>query len=381
MTAARFTWRSPRAVQHQSKSARVGWKRWVVVEPAPNSFVPPKCRLTDFGQPTIWDVFSEAIRDPHPPYLQRGVPAPPAPSLSDLKADLPYGRLKKALQSGILTALTGGQRDRVPPAYWRANLDAHVHGTLNRSHAVLKSGIFFRQEEVIRAESLVAKKEFDPPVVGVEQAVGWIAYRNVENFRSLGKKDLRGRQYHGASYEADYSINRPEKELFDALVAGRIKGYRKIEDKIRGYRRWEELTLTTRMEANSIWDFSGVRFFRTHLIDVWPFLSGISGSPGPHSPISVESIGQSTNDKKAAPRKRGKTRTGPKTWIRKDAIKELQADIASGEQSLESLWELWDKGQTKFAEKYHVKSRSTALKALEFLQDEADTLSATNSGQ
>lgn len=67
----------------------------------------------------------------------------------------------------------------------------------------------------------------------------------MENFRSLGKKDLRGRQYHGASYEADYSINRPEKELFDALVAGRIKGYRKIEDKIRGYRRWEELTLTT----------------------------------------------------------------------------------------------------------------------------------------
>ena len=81
------------------------------------------------------------------------------------------------------------------------------------------------------------------------------------------------------------------------------------------------------------------------------------------------------------PGKVGKTRTGPKTWIRKDAIKELQADIASGAQSLESLWELWDKGQTKFAEKYHVKSRSTALKALEFLQDEADTLSATNSGQ
>ena len=35
-----------------------------------------------------------------PAYLQRGMPAPPAPSLSDLKADLPYGRLKKALQSG-----------------------------------------------------------------------------------------------------------------------------------------------------------------------------------------------------------------------------------------------------------------------------------------
>ena len=98
MVAAWFTWRSRRAVHHQSKSARIGWKRWVVVEPASNSFVPPKCRLADFGQPTTWDVFSEAIQDPRTPFLQRVVRPRPAPSLSDLKADLPYGRLKKALQ-------------------------------------------------------------------------------------------------------------------------------------------------------------------------------------------------------------------------------------------------------------------------------------------
>ena len=56
----------------------------------------------------------------------------------------------------------------------------------------------------------------------------------------------------------------------------------------------------------------------------------------------------------------------------------MRADIASGEQSLESLWKM---NQTKLAEKYHVKSRCTAIKALEVLQNEADTLSATNSGQ
>ena len=52
----------------------------------------------------------------------------------------------------------------------------------------------------------------------------------MENFRSLGKFDLRGKQYYGASYESDYSILRPEHELFVALVAGQIKGYRDGEE-------------------------------------------------------------------------------------------------------------------------------------------------------
>jgi len=33
MAASWFTWRSRRAVHHQSKSARIGWKRWVVESP------------------------------------------------------------------------------------------------------------------------------------------------------------------------------------------------------------------------------------------------------------------------------------------------------------------------------------------------------------
>jgi hypothetical protein len=358
MAAALFTWRSLRAVYHQSKSARIGWKRWVVVESASNPFVPPKCRLADFGQPQMWDVFSEAIQDPRTPLLQRVVRTRLAPSLSDLKADLPYVRLKKALQSGILIAarLTKEQPDLVPPAYWRANFDAHANGPLNTSRSALEAGIFFRPDEVIRAESLVAKNEFDPPAVGLEQAIGWIAYRSVENFRSLGKLDLRGKRYYGASYETDYSAKRPEKELFDALIGGRIKGYRKIEWKTKGYRKWEELTLTTLMEMASrpIWDFSGIRFFRINLMEVWPSLSGISGSGGLLSPVAAERISQPAGDKKVDRLKGGKSRTGPKTGKREGAIKEMRADIASGKQSLESLWDLWGKGQTKFAEKYHV---------------------------
>jgi hypothetical protein len=151
MAAAWFTWRSQRAVHHQSRSARVGWKRWVVVEPASDPFSPRKrCRLADFGQPETWDVFSEAMQDPRIPLLQRVVRTQSSPFLSDLKADLPYGRLKKALQSGILTAIrvTKGQRDLVAPAYWRANFDMHASGP-STSRSALKAGICFRQSDVV----------------------------------------------------------------------------------------------------------------------------------------------------------------------------------------------------------------------------------------
>jgi hypothetical protein len=344
------------------------------------SVVPPKCRLADFGQPEMWDVFSEAIQDPRIPFLQRIVRTQSAPFLLDLRADLPYGRLKKALQSGILIAarLTKEQRDRVPSTYWRANFDAHANGPLITSRPALKTGIVFRPSDVIRAETLVTRGEFDPPVVGLEEAIGWIAYRNAEHFRSLGKNDLRGKQYHGAIYEADYRTNRPEKELLDALVAGRIRGYRKFEGKIRGYGRWEELTLTTRIESRSIWDHSGIRFFRMNLIEVWPSLSVDSGSGGPLSPVAAERISQPTGDNKIDHVKRGNKRTGREPKEMQRVIREMRADIASEDQSLPSLKEMLQK---ELIAKYHVKSRSTALKALKFLQHEADTLSATNSCQ
>ena len=69
-----------------------------------------KCRLADFGQPETWDVFSEAMQDPQIPLLQRVVRTQSSPSLSDLKADPSYGRLKKALQSGILSCSSSGER-------------------------------------------------------------------------------------------------------------------------------------------------------------------------------------------------------------------------------------------------------------------------------
>jgi hypothetical protein len=378
MAAAWFTWLSPLAVHHQSRLARIGWKRWVVVEPSSNAFLPPKSRLEDFGAPTAWDVFSEAIRDPRPPYLQRGVPVPPAPTFSDLKSDLPYGRLKKALQSGRLVALTGGNRDRVPRSYWRANFDAEVRGILNSSRAARQGKILFRRDEVIEAERFIAKAEFDLPVVGREQAIGWIACRNVENFRSLAKNDLRGKQYHGAKYELDYSTVRPEKELLEALVAGRIKGYKRVEAKMGvGYREWKELTLTDRMDLQSVWDIPTIQFFRDNLIEVWPSLSETSGAPGPRSSLSSVSPGRSADGKKGDLWKRAHQKTGPKTSKTVSTIRSMRADIASEKYSLKSLRE---ENQESVAFRYGV-GRTTAVKALLFLEDEARILSAANSDE
>ena len=129
----------------------------------------------------------------------------------------------------------------------------------------LEAGICFRPSEVIGAEALIARREFDRPIVGPEQAIGWIAYRNLDNFRSLGKIDLRGKRYYGARYDSDYGTIRPEKELFEALVEGRIKGYRRFEEKIGNFRKWKELTLTDRMDLKSIWDASSIWFFRSQL--------------------------------------------------------------------------------------------------------------------
>jgi hypothetical protein len=205
-------------------------------------------------------------------------------------------------------------------------------------------------------------------VVGPEQAVGWLAYRDVDSFRSLGRSDLRGKRYYGASYEKDYVNLQLEKELFVALVEGKIKGHRE----------GVVLTQKTRMRLKSVWELPELEFFRRDLVDVWPPLSVNSVSTDLISSIPKEPSGLSP--KKGELPKRDKKPTGPKTKKTVLATQAMRADIAAGDQSLDSLSEM---PQKELAHKYGVKSRSTALKALDVLQDEADTFSpsATNSGQ
>ena len=235
--------------------------------------------------------------------------------------------------------------------YWRANFDAHAHGPLNTSRPALKSGIFFRPNEVIRAETIIAKQEFDRPIVGLEQAIGWIAYRNQDNFRSLGKFDLREKKYYGVSYESNYNTMQLEKELFDALVNGDIKGYRDALVAGRGgvYRK-EELELTTRMNMRTV-DFIDLVFFRKDLVERWP----------------ATCVSPTTFDREVAHSQR---RERYEPALRNEAAKRMRADIDSGKETTERLSHM---SQDALAVTYGVRSRDTAVKALRAVLKEIAT--------
>jgi hypothetical protein len=237
---------------------------------------------------------------------------------------------------------------------------------LNDSRSNFERSIYFKKDEVIRAEALLARGEFRP-FVGLEQAIGWSAYRNLQNFRSLGKLDLRGKRYYGASYDPDYETVSSEKELFEALAEGRIKGFRKVGS------RWEELTLTNRIEARSIWDFSDVKFTRKSLIEVWPPRSSESiSSVLP----SAEQRGTLNDENEISHMRIPKKKTGKKGSLKKNYIARMQTDIDSGKESCQSLY---DKSEKELMNDYGG-GRTTVKEALKFVLVAADFV-PTNSGK
>jgi hypothetical protein len=113
-------------------------------------------------------------------------------------------------------------------------------------------------------------------------------------------------------------------------------------------------------------------------MEVWPSLSVEPSSRGPLFAPPAEPLFPGDRHQQDRSSKRRQKRTGPKPTERDRVIREMRADIASREQSLQSLRDMLQK---ELSFKYRVRSRSTALKALQFLQDEADALSSTNSGK
>jgi hypothetical protein len=264
MAAAWFIWRSPVAVFHQSDEARVNWKRWIVTEPAKNALSGPRCGIVDLGPAKLWDVFYEARWDPGIALLDRHSAKGPVARAPDPCTDFPYARLRIALQTGRLAAMRSGpresKRERVPPEYWRENFDQLARPLERAQQQPEEAQFFFQRAEVVEAETEIASREFEMPTVGLEQALGWVAYRSEENFRSLSQADLKGKTYCGQCYEPDFKNRQPEKELFEFLVDG----------KINGYRSGSELTLAERMKMTSVWDAVDVKFFRNELIEIWP---------------------------------------------------------------------------------------------------------------
>jgi hypothetical protein len=222
--------------------------------------------------------------------------------------------------------------------------------------------VFFQRKAVIKAETEIASREFDKPFVGLEQALGWVAYRNEKNFRSLSRADLAGKTYCGQRYEPDFGSSQPEKELFEFLVEGKIKGYRS----------GVELTLAERMKMTSVRDEIGVTFFRNDLKEVWPL--EVSETLWPADAQAVAQVGSSDSPSGSgdpalvatSPTARPKKQRGPRPVKFNSTKAAMQRDIREGTQTLEKLQNMTEKQLTKT---YEV-SRETARKALTALAAE-----------
>ena len=391
MTAAWFVWRSYEAVRDQLKFARGD----IDMIELNRKLDPPIFFRQANRQPgSVACVFEEAgLAKGTRPNLRMEDYPPPNPM-----TDNPYDRLKYALQVGQLRAThiyrssidattmseedirTGDWTDfdalanppverwigDDPPSTW----NSYPHWSDPKADLVV-----VRREDALKVERVLCLREFQNPTWSISQALGWLAYCDQDQFRSLGPKDLEPRQFLASEYPKDWSDPDPIGALTSALLKGKLKAHRDLHE-------------LTELEIGEIihkdlWTHKDLWFHPEDVKVNWPPRREQGHSGTETKAMKLTANGESnisesnlTDDKKVDRLKRGKSRTGPKTGKQKEAIKEMRAEISSGRQSLESLWALWDQGQVKFAEKFHVKSRDTAHKALKFLQNEADNLPA-----
>jgi hypothetical protein len=119
--------------------------------------------------------------------------------------------------------------------------------------------IFLERVKVISTERDISQSEFNPQEWTIEQVVGWIAYQNEFEFRSLGKIDLQPPKYLGESYTTDFINLDPDKILKSKLIAGELVGYSGTEAVPFSY--WLE---------NDIWSAFEVRFRRDQdVLRIW----------------------------------------------------------------------------------------------------------------
>jgi hypothetical protein len=319
MAAAWFIWRSPDAVRDQWNLARKSWTKWtprrdplLTVPPRPNR---PRWRLKVFRRASLDDVFAEAGFHPwrksqsdfHRTSVGRLFRGSAAGG-SKRQADNPYARFEFALQSGRLPAIRvrpGGQeREQIPAEHWsdRAEIEdfellkyppshdenttpsstkpidqstlapAGVEASLDLSGPLdddseipepllgdpSDGDIYVLRKRAIEAEREVSQRAFAQPDWGLEQALGWLAYQNEKDFRSLGAAELKPPTYFGEKYPPDFTNPQPVEALRQALISGVLKGY--YMGKEVAPAEWLDM---------AIWDAHGVIFRRDDVLRVF----------------------------------------------------------------------------------------------------------------
>jgi len=119
--------------------------------------------------------------------------------------------------------------------------------------------IFVRREDVISAERRVSQIEYDQPDWNLGQALGWIAYRNRDSFRSLWETDLNPRPtFYGEVYSPDFVTSDPAGALKNGLLSEKLKGYQDGEP-----------IPSTRWIGSEVWARSHMSFMRADVIKAW----------------------------------------------------------------------------------------------------------------
>ena len=310
MAAAWFIWRSPRAVRDQWNAARKSWTKWIQLpDRLPKVPLGPDRHLWDlklFRRANLDDVFAQAglnpwrnsQKEPQFGFDRRRVGRGP-----NRKADNPYDRFKASLQSGTLiaTRMRAGEQEgaQIPAEYWIAefeefeepldilprspsahdrratpsekpfksplavDLSKHFEWGAERMQ-IPKSffddppegDIYVLRELALEAEKEVSQREFGRPDWGLEQALGWLAYRNAKDFRSLGRAQLNPPTYYGENYPPDLTNPQPVEALSEALISGVLKGYDHSGKEV-ARAKWLHI---------GVWDAPGVKFLRDDVL-------------------------------------------------------------------------------------------------------------------
>jgi hypothetical protein len=198
---------------------------------------------------------------------------------------------------------------------------------------VLEQGseILFPRAQVIDAETRISREEFEWGLWTIAQILGWLAYPNESQFRSLEQADLIGRSYQGLTYSHDFINDKLEARLLELLLSSRIKGYQD----------GKEIGVGEFTKIRTVWDLSDVMFVRSDVLsneimnrDTKAALLG--HKPGVNDPSPAESLSPSFPGKRGRrPEKRNRIRNQMLDQINSGRLKLDQLKTATEESLVE----------------------------------------------
>jgi hypothetical protein len=241
MTAAWFVWRNYDAVLDQLKFAR----RDIKLDELNRRLERPTfIRQANRRPSSVACVFDAAgLAEGTRPVLRLQDYPPPNPL-----TDNPYDRLKFALRDGRLRATRlyreSTRARKVSPEEIRrddwtdfdALADPPVERWIDDSPPPSWSSyprwsdpktdlVVVQREDALKVHRDLCLREYQNPTWSVSQALGWLAYRNEDEFRSLEPRDLERRRFLLSKYPKDWSDADPIGVLTSGLLSGKLKAH------------------------------------------------------------------------------------------------------------------------------------------------------------